>query len=379
MDSKKRIVIIRSNPVNPDSRVEKEAMTFVGGGYSVHILCWDREANHSPKCDKLHVSDMEIPITRLGFKASYGEGFKNIKSYLKFQFAIRKWLKNHRDEYDIVHACDFDTAFFSNKLVLRLKKRFVFDIFDFLYGDPKTFFQRIIKKSQLNIINRAHLTIICTDDRVRQIAGSNPKRLVVVHNSPSSRQLSLNADTHRNKTERIKVCYVGILQDGRLLREIGHYFSKHKEVELHIGGFGYLEKYFTDLSSQNENIKFYGKLPYAQTLELENSCDIMLAIYDPAVENHRFAAPNKFYESLFLGKPVIMVKGTGMSDVVESNGIGAVIDFSESGFSEGIKTLLSSRKEWEGLSKRMKELYKNEYSWDIMEERLLSAYSALNQ
>ena len=34
----------------------------------------------------------------------------------------------------------------------------------------------------------------------------------------------------------------------------------------------------------------------------------MTAIYDPNISNHYYAAPNKFYEALMLGKPLIMVK-----------------------------------------------------------------------
>ena len=34
----KKVCIIRSNPVRPDSRVEKEAWTLKKNGYDVHIL-----------------------------------------------------------------------------------------------------------------------------------------------------------------------------------------------------------------------------------------------------------------------------------------------------------------------------------------------------
>ena len=52
----------------------------------------------------------------------------------------------------------------------------------------------------------------------------------------------------------------------------------------------------------------YGKLQYSQTLALESQCDIRVATYDPSIRNHKYSAPNKFYESLMLGKPIIMAK-----------------------------------------------------------------------
>lgn len=87
---KKSVCIIRSNPVNPDSRVEKEAWTLLDLGYDVHVLAWDRSKNSSIENTVLRIMGKEIPIVRLCYKASFGEGMKNIVPYLKFQFAMRR-------------------------------------------------------------------------------------------------------------------------------------------------------------------------------------------------------------------------------------------------------------------------------------------------
>ena len=94
-----KVCILRSNPVRPDSRVEKEAWSLKKAGYDVHILAWDRDTETKETNDVIKVGDLEIPITRLGFKASYGEGFKNLKAYLSFQFHMRKWLKKKQFSY----------------------------------------------------------------------------------------------------------------------------------------------------------------------------------------------------------------------------------------------------------------------------------------
>lgn len=57
----------------------------------------------------------------------------------------------------------------------------------------------------------------------------------------------------------------------------------------------------------------------------------MTAIYDPKVPNHRYAAPNKFYEALMLGKPIVMAKNTGFDEIIEENNIGCLIEYSKSG------------------------------------------------
>ena len=153
--------------------------------------------------------------------------------------------------------------------------------------------------------------------------------------------------------------------------------SESKNLELYVAGFGTLEDFFVELSQIYDNIFYYGRLTYDYTLSLENECDIMLAIYDPAIDNHRFAAPNKFYESLMLGKPVIMARGTGMSEVVAEKGIGELIEFSKEGFIDGVNRLIGRKDEWPLIESRMKEIYRNQYCWDEMERRLIQIYTEI--
>lgn len=372
--AKKNVCIIRSNPVNPDSRVEKEAKSLKKKGYNVQILAWDREANYTAKKEFLDVNDFQIPITRIGFKASYGDGMKNIIPYMKFQISMRKWLKKNSDCLDIIHACDFDTAFFSIGIAKRKDKRFIFDIFDFLSSKPENLIQKIIHFIQIQIINHSDGTIICTEDRLKQIKGSKPKRIAIVHNSPENR---IDINVKKGVKEKITIVYVGILQDYRLLKEITEVIANKTNVRFMVAGFGKLEEFFRENSEKYENIHFLGKISYKDTIALEAKADIMLAVYDPEIDNHIYAAPNKFYEALMLGKPVIMVKNTGMSSFVKTENIGELIEYSKEGFEEGLDLLIKRKEEWEEMSNRMKCLYEKKFSWSIMEQRLYQFYDSI--
>lgn len=373
---RKTICMIRSNAVDPDSRVEKEAASLKKIGYNVIILAWDRSSNHRLKHEFINVYGEKIDIYRFGYKAGFGEGMKSIIPYLRFQFSQFRWLICNRKIFDAIHACDFDTAFFSGIANFLIRKKFIFDIFDFLYGNPQNYFQSFIKKLQIYIINRADATIICTEKRKEQIKLAKPKNLTVIHNTPIFIENGcIKFENNYNlKNRKVKIVYVGILQEHRLLREIGEIVKKNPQYELHIGGYGKLEGYFQQLNNEFSNIIYYGKLSYEKTLELENKCDIMLAIYDPKIENHYYAAPNKFYESLMLGKPVIMVKKTGMSEYVERFEIGELIEFSANSFKEGVESLISKEKKWKIISDRMKKIYEREFRWKIMADRLNIMY-----
>ena len=370
-----RILFIRSNPVFPDSRVEKEIGALQEAGHNVELLAWDRNADYPLRMEFLNDSMHDICAYRVGIKANYGSGIKNIGNLLKFQYEIFKFLKTH--VYDAIHACDFDTAFTAFHLINRDKTKFIYDIFDFYvdaYNVPNIL-KELIKCLDYKIIEKANCVIICTEERRQQIAGSNPKKVVVIHNTPPMLVIDKKNQTLHGGGP--KICYVGILQPGRLLIELGEVVKNHPDWELHIGGFGMYEEYFKKLSEEYANIFYYGRLPYERTLNLESKCDIMLALYDPNVPNHKYAAPNKFYEALFLGKPIIMVKETGMSSVVKENDIGVLIDYSEDGFLDGLNRLISKKNEWGEISKKMKRLYNEKYSWTEMEKRLYDLYGDL--
>lgn len=373
-----KIIFLRSNPVDPDSRVEKEVNSLIKLGHEVSILAWDRSSKYKVRESYLEMRNGKTKIYRFGIPALFGGGIKsNLIPLMKFQYSLYSWLVKNRNKYDVIHACDFDTAYIGSKIAKRFNKRFVYDIFDYYvdsFSVPKLLRNRI-ENMDKKTINLADAVIICSDKRKEQISKTNPKLLEVIHNTPNIIEgESVYNNLNKNK---IKIVYVGILGRGRYIEEIADFVIRNKEYEFHIGGFGLLQSKIEKLAAQYDNIIFYGKLSYERTLALESKCDIMTAIYNPAIPNHRFAAPNKFYEALMLGKPLIMVKNTGMDSIVEENKIGEVIEYNTDSFAAAIKRLVSNQSDWKNISYRMKELYKINYSWREMERRLTTLYEKL--
>ena len=373
----KRIVIVRSNAIEPDSRVEKEANSLVKNGNTVTLVAWDRSDNYLVKKDFKKLVAGKVRRISFGAKASFGVGMKSLLPYLKFQISLFLWLLKNKNNYDICHFCDFDTAFTGSNACMLTKKPFIFDIFDYLSTDANTGFQRLIEKLENNIINHSSATIICTEQRKMQIRKASPKKVEIIHNTPDIFMDNTNDDICHDD-EKIKIAYVGIFQEYRLLEELLSVVSKSDNIELHIGGFGKLENIVNEYSIKYSNIFYYGKLQYREALNLEKKCDIMTAIYDPQIGNHLYAAPNKFYEALLLGKPLIMVKNTGMSENIKKHDIGVLIDYSEKGLKEGIETLIKNRDKWIDMSRKMKKLYTDEFSWNEMERRLIKLYDSID-
>ncbi len=377
----KKILLIRSNPVNPDPPVEKIANTLIKQGFEVTVLAWEREANYSCSKTQLQLSSGVCKIISFGIKASFGGGIKkNLLPILRFQIQLFKWMKLHHEEIDCIHAFDFDTGLISSKIAKRYNIKFVYHILDYysashiLIGGLKG----IIERVENSIINNADATIICSEKRVEQIRLSHPRKLIIIHNTPDkSGMITDSIISKKSKSQSIKIVYVGILAEARMIREVADIVAKDKRLELHIGGFGNIEETIKELCNQYENLFYYGKLKYNDALSLENSCDIMFAIYSPEIDNHKYSAPSKFYESLMLGKPIIMAKGTGFDEVLEQEEIGELVEYSYMGVRQGIQKLIDNKNRWPDMAEKAKSLYDSKYSWSIMENRIIELYSEL--
>lgn len=374
------IIIVRSLKGYPDSRVEKEIFSLSKEN-KLFLFGWNRYFN----ADKITSESVDIFGKQVNYYhynhiAPIGLGFKKLLlPLLRYWIAEYRFLKNNINKFDAIHACDFDTVLPALLISKKFNKKIVYDIFDY-YADSHTapkLVKIIIRKIENWVIGKCDATIICSEKRKEQICGSNPKLLEIVHNTPIKFD-SINKEKFSVDKTKCNLVYVGVLTEGRYLKEIANEISNRSDIVLHIGGWGPLSVYFKELSKKHSNIKFYGEIPYSSVLKLESACDIMTALYDPIVPNHKFAAPNKFYESVMLGKPLIMIKNTGMDCYVSKEQLGEVIDLSktdfQSGFRSAINHLIDNRCNWNEICERAKKLYDSNFSWDQMELRLLNLY-----
>lgn len=366
---KQKVVIIRSTGIKEDSRTTKLAKELAKLGYDITILGWDRKNQHN-EIERWEVNDNVIELRYFKKESRYGSGIKNIFKMLSFQ----KWIKNQVKKFSkdtIIHACDFDTA---NPIYKLCKKKYklIYDIFDF-YSDAHNLpfgLNKIINKQEIKIINNADCTIICTEQRVEQIKGSNPKKLVVIHNTPDL-DVEVKSNTINNK---LKVCFIGALTPDRLLIELVNEIPNHREYEFVFGGLGYYENEIKEASEKYDNIKYLGQLNYNDVLEYERQCDVLFATYNPEVKNHKFSAPNKFYEAGCLSKPVIVCKNTGIDKIVEEHNTGLCIEYSAEDFFKKLDILNKDRDLLKNLGQNGRQAYEESFSWKVMAERIKALY-----
>lgn len=357
---KHTIIYLRTTSIFNDSRATKEIDAYLKLGYNVVALGWDRQGIVTN--DK---NQDNIRYEMFKKKAEYGKGYLNIINLLLFQIWAYSYLKKHRYEYKIIHSCDFDTGFISSKIAKKYNKKIIYDVYDY-YSAAHSLgkLTKIVEKAEIKVINNADYTLICTEQRKEQIFPANPKKLVVIHNSPNLDIKDNSIKIIKSNSNKIKVVYVGILQDDRLLLEVCEEFSKNPKYELHIGGFGKYENDIKKYAENNENIYFYGSLKYNEVLSLQKDCDVLFATYNPKIPNHKYCAPNKVYEAMALNKPIIVCKNTGIDKLILKEKIGYAIDYNADSFIKCLNGINLQNK----ITSR--NLYEEKYSWSIMESKI---------
>ena len=365
------IVFIRSSDIYNDSRATKEIRTILEHGYRVIVLGWNRNGDAKNKTKQVFEKYADsIELRFFDYDASEGIGVKNIHVMIKWLNWIKRNIKKH-GTIEYVHACNLDCVLSIIKYCNRKRIKLVYDIYDY-YPDSHNMsgvLKNMAKWMEGKVINMSDAVIVCTEERKNQIYNARPKRLYVIYNSP-------RIDFSESEIKYDYV-YCGTLGGNRLIREIIEGYEKNKDLKIAVAGYGKYSNLAKQFSIKYKNFDFFGTLTYSDVLMLESESLVLSAIYKPTIRNHRYCAPNKFYEAMALSKPIIVCKGTGIDRAVAENNTGMVIDYDVKQFYDSVRAIKADKNKAIRMGKKSHKLYNNEYSWSIMEERLISIYKEI--
>jgi len=361
------VILTRSNAVAPYPRVERSAKCLSSCGLHCLVVGWDRDKRHS-FTEKREGFD----IIRAKFSGQFGGGIRNIPGLFRwnlFLLALHLKLKPK-----VIHAYDFDTVMPALIAKIFINCKVVYDIADWYSISRKVgYLRRLFDEAERWVCRKVDLVILPHEARTQQL-GFIPRKCLVIYNSP---------EDHMNSLVEIKqegngyFVYVGVLQPDRGLEQIVETTSA-LGVKLILAGFGPLEVYCKEVSAARPNIEFLGQIPHKRTLELEKNAIAIIALYDPTFPNNRLAAPNKLYEAMMLGRPLITTKGTLVGDIVERERIGIAVTYGDiQELRQALSRLINNPAERTEMGQRARVLYETRYSCDMQCQKLRQAYQEL--
>jgi glycosyltransferase involved in cell wall biosynthesis len=365
-----RVVFVRSkSSAGMEPRIAKEAGTLARAGYDVHVVLWDRDLAYPGEETRDGVR-----IHRFRLRAPEGQP---ALARLLPRWWLHLFFRILRLRPEVIHAVDFDTvvpAYAAGRLA---GARIVYDIFDF-YSEMITAplsprLRQSLAKWERNMIEQVDIVIVPDLRRRAQFETARPKALVEILNVPEERRVPAK----REDPGAFVVFYGGMIAKDRGLKDL---LVACEDVGAHllVAGHGPDEAHLLNDLETSHAAMYLGTIPYEEVLERTASCQVVAALYDPAVPNNRFAAPNKLFEAMMFAKPVLVSQGTLAADIVRDVGCGLIVRYGDrEGLKKALESLMLSPTEAATMGARGRAAFERRYNWKAMEPLLLKTYRDL--
>ncbi len=369
---KGRITISVTNDLSNDQRVHKMCSSLEAEGYSICLV-----GRLLPKSLPLERT-YETKRLKLWFKKGalfYAE--MNIRLFFHLLFS-----NTH-----ILHSNDLDTLF-PNFLVSKIRGiPLIYDTHEYFLGVPeiqhKPLVLSIWRKIESSIFPRLKHVFTVNHSIAKLYEEDYGLRPYVVRNIPSSRTLLPTAEDRRSfgwkSTDFIFINQgTGINVDRGMEEFLEAMCILPAEIKLIIVGKGdvvpSLKQRVLEVGL-HERVQFVEPLPYEQMLRLTAMADVGLSLDKDTNINYRFSLPNKLFDYIRVGIPVLASNLVEVAQVVEGWKLGRMIkSHSVKDISEAVLQMKKEGKEnyLEGLQKASKEL-----SWENEVEAVIRIYEDL--
>jgi glycosyltransferase involved in cell wall biosynthesis len=355
------------SPGGIEPRLHRAAKALAVAGYEVHVILWDRTIEHP--ADEARDG---YAIHRVWLKAPEGKATLLLKMLRWWREARRR---AERLEPDVLHAVDLDTLWPALRARRRTGAKLVYDIFDFyapmIARDIPTWVRGLVTQLERRAARQADLVILPDLARADFFRRRRPANLIEVMNVPEERPVEAHA------LPAFTVFYGGQIARDRGIPELVS-ACEATGARLIVAGHGPDEETLVPLVESSPVAEFKGNLPYAEVLGWTASCDVVAALYDPAIPNNRLASPNKLFEAMMLSKPVLTNDGIGLADFVTREGVGVAARYGDAeSVRAALERLMLAPDACREMGARGRRLYEDRYRWPTQAGRLADAYEGL--
>lgn len=323
------VLMLLTNSYEPDPRVRQEARALIRMGYRVRLLAWDRDLK-SPKIECME----GVEVERVFLPSAHGRGTTQLFFYawLYLKMLWRAW----RTPFDVVHCHDLDTLPLGFALGKLKRKPVVYDAHesfpDMLEGNVHSAVRGGLVRLENFLIRRIDLLITVGEKLRRHFEERGARHAVVVGNWKRMKDFSRREEENLELRRRlgiadgslVVVCITQLLKD-RKIEELLGAIDECPGTYLIIGGKGVLHDLVEQRARTNPRILYVGFVTGKQIADYTCAGDVVYYGFDPENPNARFSAPNKLFEALAAGRPLITGDFGEIADVVRQSGCGVVL------------------------------------------------------
>lgn len=335
MTDRPRVTMLLGNGFNPDPRVESEALALVAGGYDVTILCWDRDGDLAPEEEKggIHVRRIRLPST-------HGRGTSQAFNMPKIWGAYideGRALAARIGAPHVVHCHDLDTLPAGWRLARKTGASLVFDAHesypDMLAENVAGWIKWATRRLERFLVPKADLLVTVGDKLRRHYVAMGARDTEVVGNwrdpigAPEVQAEVRQAVRVEGgvMSSSVFICFIANLTAERRLEPLLAAVEAVAEAQLVVGGKGPAAEAAKAAAARCPRIRYLGAVNPQDVGRWTAASDAVYYGFDPHNANAAFSAPNKLFEALAAGVPVITARFGEIGEIVASTGCGILV------------------------------------------------------
>jgi glycosyltransferase involved in cell wall biosynthesis len=367
-----RIVHLTSAHSALDVRIfHKECRSLARAGYEVVAL-----GNHT-------CTDIIDGVRLRGLGPSSG---RIQRMTIKLLGICREAFRSHGDAYHI-----HDPELLMAGLILRAAgKQVVYDIHEDLPRDVllKTYIAKPFRKPLMWIVElvenaaaRRMSGLVAATPAIAKRFYARNSNTVVVNNYPVLDEFTPSTGSEW-KSRGLAVTFIGGIAEERGIREMlaaMDLLPRNLGARLELAGRFFIAGLQPELaaSSQWQHVRWHGELDRNGTASLLASVRAGLVLYHPE-KSHEVSQPNKLFEYMAAGIPVIASDFPLWRKIIEDAGCGLLVDpLDTRAIATAIERLITNPAEAEAMGQRGRVAVKEHFNWANEEQTLLSFYAAL--
>lgn len=324
------VLMLLTNAYDPDPRVRQEALALIRMGFRVRLLAWDRDMK-APASECME----GVEVERIFLKSSHGRGNAQILFY--GWLYLRLFWRGFKTGFDVVHCHDLDTLPLGFTLGKLKRKPIVYDshesFTDMLEGSVSPTLRKALEKLENCWIRHIDLLITVGEKLRAYFEQRGARHSVVVGNwkrldefqRTEAENLAVRQRLGIPPAATVIVNITQLLSDRKIVEFLGAIDACPDDVYAIIGGKGNLEGRVKEWAARNPRIRFIGFVRGKEIPDYTCAADAVFYGFDPENPNARFSAPNKLFEALAAGRPLITGNFGEIADVVRRAECGIVL------------------------------------------------------
>ncbi len=245
------------------------------------------------------------------------------------------------------------------------------------------FIKSIYKSLEKMVIYKADLILFVSDKIAEWYLNKYPrlKNFAVIRNVPenitrSIKNTDINANMLKEKLgiekDHLLAIYQGKFSPGRGIVILLNVFSQlNKNLHIVFMGYGDLQNKILGFTNRYPNIHYHPAVNPDEIILYTQSADIGFSLPEDTCLNNRFCLPNKFFEYILSGIPVIVSDFPEMSAIVDKYDCGWNVNPDENSL---VKLMGKISKEDLISKKRNAVNARRFFGWHIEEKKYIEAY-----